>query len=78
VNDYKSGAPGKNAAMEAKSSRYETAKLEAQERERRMALLLISLQDSKAIINGDSYFFLLDFKVRTAKHREMNGAKRNE
>ena len=51
-----------NAAMEAKSSRNETAKLEAQERERRMALLLLSPQDSKAIINQLSYFFLLDFK----------------
>ena len=47
-----------NAAMEAKSSRYETAMLEAQERERRMALLLISPQDSKEIINQDFYFFL--------------------
>ena len=46
-----------NAAMEAKSSRYETAKLEAQERERRMALLLISPQDSKATINKGFYFF---------------------
>ena len=47
-----------NAAMEAKSARYETAKLKAQERERRMALLLIALQDSKAVINQDFYFLL--------------------
>ena len=47
-----------NAAMKAKSSRYETAKLEEQEREKRMALLLISPQDSKGIFNQDFYFLL--------------------
>ena len=58
VGDFKSGAAWMSAAVEAKSSRYETAMLEAQERERRMALLLISPQDSKEIINQDFYFFL--------------------
>ena len=54
--------PRMNAAMEAKSSRYETAKLEAQERERRMALLLISPQGSKATNKKDFYFFCLNLK----------------
>ena len=62
-----------NAAMEAKSSRNETAKLETQERERRMALLLIF---SRTVKQPISRIFISYGKIFAAwKFRE---ASRNE